>query len=119
MAKLFRGRGVQAPDNTSLRACFTRLVNYKNNEPVSHDTLAINIGSFFTAGYETTAHLINWALFELAAHPDLQVSPGLQPTLSQTPCNLPTEILLLHGWQAIPHLACPFDSTGESTNAID
>ena len=34
----------------------------------------MNIGFFFTAGYGTTAHLINWALFELAANPHIQVT---------------------------------------------
>lgn len=74
LAHAFRKRGEQPLDDTSLWACFSRLVNYKDSLPVSHDTLATNIGFFFTAGYETTAHLINWALFELAANPDVQVT---------------------------------------------
>jgi len=72
MAHAFRKRGAQPLDDTSLWACFGRLVNYKDSLPVSHDTLAMNIGFFFTAGYETTAHLVDWALFELAA--DVQVT---------------------------------------------
>ena len=74
LAHAFRKRGVQPLDDTSLWACFGRLVNYKDSLPVSHDTLAMNIGFFFTAGYKTTAHLINWALFKLAANPDIQVT---------------------------------------------
>ena len=74
MANEFRKRGLQSLENTSLWACFGRLVNYKDNTPASHDSLAMNIGFFFTAGYETTAHLINWALFELAANPAIQVT---------------------------------------------
>ncbi|KAA6427588.1 MAG: cytochrome P450 [Trebouxia sp. A1-2] len=90
LAHAFRKRGEQPLDDTSLWACFSRLVNYKDSLPVSHDTLATNIGFFFTAGYETTAHLINWALFELAANPDVQTrlrqeldSAGLMPTALQ------------------------------------
>ena len=84
MAHEFRRRGLQSSDNTSLWACFGRLVNYKDGTPASHDSLAMNIGFFFTAGYETTAHLINWALFELAASPAIQVISCTVPNFEHT-----------------------------------
>ena len=74
LANLFRKRGLQPLSNTSLWACLGRLVNYKDGTPVSHDSLAANTGFFMVAGYETTAHLITWALLELAADPPLQVT---------------------------------------------
>lgn len=74
LVKLFRGRGVQPMDNTSLWACLGRMVNYKDGKPVHHDTLAMNIGLFFIAGYETTAHTITWALLEVASDKTLQVN---------------------------------------------
>ena len=67
------GKGRQPEEDTSLLACFSRLVNYKDNSPLPRDTLAANVGIFFVAGYETTAHAITWALFELAADQSLQV----------------------------------------------
>ncbi len=66
-------RGPQPESDTSLWACLGRLVNYKDGTPIPQDTLAANAGIFFAAGYETTAHAITWALFELAADPSIQV----------------------------------------------
>jgi len=48
-------------------------VNYKDGSPIPLATVATNAGLFFGAGYETTAHAITWALFELAAEPSIQV----------------------------------------------
>ena len=67
------GKGRQPEDDTSLLACLSRLVNYRDNSPLPRETLAANVGIFFAAGYETTAHAITWALFELAADQSLQV----------------------------------------------
>ena len=77
LVNLFRGRGVQPMDNTSLWACLGRTMNYKDGKPVHHDTLAMNIGLFFIAGYETTAHTITWALLEVASDKALQVNVSL------------------------------------------
>ena len=73
LANLFKARGVQPLNNTSLWACLGRLVNYKDGKPVHHNNLAVNIGLFFIAGYETTAHAITFALLELASDIALQV----------------------------------------------
>ena len=74
LAILFRQRGVQPLSNSSLWACLGRLVNYRDGKPVNHDTLAVNTGFLMIAGYETTAHLITWALLELASDLALQVT---------------------------------------------
>ena len=66
-------RGQQPDSNTALWACLSRITNYKTGDALPRDTLAANAGIFFAAGYETTAHAITWALFELAANPKLQV----------------------------------------------
>ena len=66
-------RGKQPDSDTNLWACLGRLVNYKDDSHLPRQTLAANAGIFFAAGYETTAHAITWALFELAADPSLQV----------------------------------------------
>ena len=64
---------MQPEANTSISACLGRFVNYKDGSPIPSATLAANAGLFFGAGYETTAHAITWALFELAAEPSIQV----------------------------------------------
>ena len=73
LAHLIRQRGVQPASNTSVWACLGRLTDHKTGAPVAPEVLAINIALFFLAGYETTAGTITWALFELAAQPQLQV----------------------------------------------
>ncbi|KAL3157252.1 hypothetical protein ABBQ38_001486 [Trebouxia sp. C0009 RCD-2024] len=72
LAEVICQRGRQPDSDTSLWACLGRLVNYKDGTPLPMPTLAANAGVFFAAGYETTAHAIAWALFELAADPSLQ-----------------------------------------------
>ena len=49
-------------------------MSHKDGGPIPVQTLAANAGIFFAAGFETTAHAISWALFELAADPTIQVS---------------------------------------------
>ena len=71
---MIKQRGVQPESEHSLSACLGRLVNYKDGSPIPEDTVAVNAGLFFGAGYETTAHAITWALFELAADTSIQVS---------------------------------------------
>ena len=71
---MIKQRGVQPESENSLSACLGRLVNYKDGSPIPEDTVAVNAGLFFGAGYETTAHAITWALFELAADTSIQVS---------------------------------------------
>ncbi|DBA72449.1 TPA: hypothetical protein ACH3X2_010475 [Trebouxia sp. C0005] len=73
LAAIIQKRGVQPESNTSLWACLSRFVSYKDGGPIPVQTLAANAGIFFAAGFETTAHAISWALFELAADPTLQV----------------------------------------------
>ena len=75
LAAMIQERGVQPESKTSLWACLSRLVNHKDGGPIPVETLAANAGTFFAAGFETTAHAISWALFELAADPTLQVRP--------------------------------------------
>jgi len=77
LADMIKQRGVQPETDTSLWACLGRFVNYKDGSAIPHDTLAANAGLFFAAGYETTAHAITWAPFELAADTSIQVG-GLE-----------------------------------------
>lgn len=79
IAQLIRQRGVQPASNTSIWACLARLTDYKTGAPIALQGLAINIALFFLAGYETTAHTAIWALFELAAQPQLQVASSSIP----------------------------------------
>ena len=72
LAATIQQRGVQPESNTSLWACLSRFVSHKDGGPIPPQTLAANAGIFFAAGYETTAHAISWALFELAANPSMQ-----------------------------------------------
>ena len=72
LAALIKERGPQPISETSLWACLSRCVNYKDNSPLHQTTIAANAGIFFAAGYETTAHAITWALFELAADTSIQ-----------------------------------------------
>ncbi len=70
---MIQKRGVQPESDTSLWACLSRFVSHKDGGPIPVQTLAANAGIFFAAGFETTAHAISWALFELAADPTIQV----------------------------------------------
>jgi len=73
LAELIKRRGPQPESDTSLWACLSRCVNYKDGSPLPLQSVAANAGIFFAAGYETTAHAISWALFELAADRAIQV----------------------------------------------
>ena len=73
LAATIQQRGVQPESNTSLWACLSRFVSHKDGCPIPQQTLAANAGIFLAAGFETTAHTISWALFELAANPSMQV----------------------------------------------
>ncbi len=73
LAAIIQKRGVQPESDTSLWACLSRFVSHKDGGPIPVQTLAANAGIFFAAGFETTAHAISWALFELAADPTIQV----------------------------------------------
>ncbi len=73
LAELIKRRGPQPESDTSLWACLSRCVNYKDGSPLPLQSVAANAGIFFAAGYETTAHAISWALFELAADTAVQV----------------------------------------------
>ena len=69
-----RKQGVQPESNTTVWACLTRLVNYKDGSQLCDAAIAAQVAVIFAAGFETTAHTITWALFELAANQKLQVS---------------------------------------------
>lgn len=69
-------RGVQPESNTSVWACLSRLVNFKDGSQLCNEAIAAQVQILFAAGFETTAHTITWALFELAANPELQVTPS-------------------------------------------
>ncbi len=73
LAELIKQRGPQPESDTSLWACLSRCVNYKDGTSLPLQSVAANAGIFFAAGYETTAHAISWALFELAADTAIQV----------------------------------------------
>ena len=73
LAAAIQQRGPQPESNTALWACLSRFVSHKDGGPIPVETLAANAGIFFAAGFETTAHAISWALFELSADPTLQV----------------------------------------------
>ena len=73
LAATIQQRGIQPESETRLWACLSRFVNHKDGGPIPQQTIAANAGIFFAAGYETTAHAISWALFELAANPSMQV----------------------------------------------
>ncbi|DBA68321.1 TPA: hypothetical protein ACH3X2_013634 [Trebouxia sp. C0005] len=72
LAELIKQRGPQPESDTALWACLSRCVNYKDGSPLPLQSIAANAGIFFAAGYETTAHAISWALFELAADTAIQ-----------------------------------------------
>ena len=84
LAELIKQRGPQPESDTSLWACLSRCVNYKDGTPLPLQSVAANAGIFFAAGYETTAHAISWALFELAADTAIQVGIFFFPVSQQT-----------------------------------
>lgn len=88
LAALIKERGRQPDRETSLWACLSRCMNYKDGSPLPQQTVGANAGIFFAAGYETTAHAITWALFELAADTSMQVcSSGKHCKITQWPAN--------------------------------
>ncbi|KAL4859226.1 Acyl-coenzyme A oxidase [Chlorella vulgaris] len=54
-----------AEGDTSLRVCLAQL-------PFDDDHLMPNIAAYLIAGFETTAHSIAWALYEIASDPKVQ-----------------------------------------------
>jgi len=57
LAELIKRRGPQPESDTSLWACLSRCVNYKDGSPLPLQSVAANAGIFFA-----TAHPISWAL---------------------------------------------------------
>ena len=98
LAAMIQKRGPQPENNTSLWACLSRFVSHKDGGPIPVQTLAANAGIFFAAGFETTAHAISWALFELAADPTLQVRAvrvSTQTVVCMMICNLQDKVFRL------------------------
>lgn len=55
----------EAAGDTSLRACLAKL-------PLSDAKLLPQVAVYLVAGFETTAHSIAWALYDIAATPHVQ-----------------------------------------------
>ena len=81
VAESMTERGAQHEGNSALWACLGRLSKQKDGEQAQSNLLAANAGFLFGAGYDTTAHAITWALFELAADPSIQVSSAHNTSL--------------------------------------
>ena len=85
-----RKQGKQPESNTHVWACLSRLVDYRDGSELCTDAIAAQLAIIFAAGFETTAHAITWALFELAANQQLQVGvtvlPVPCPALLHTVC---------------------------------
>ncbi|PSC71095.1 cytochrome P450 [Micractinium conductrix] len=60
-----------AGGDTSLRACLARA-------PIKDDLLRPQLAAYLVAGFETTAHSIAWALYEIASHPEVQAKLGAE-----------------------------------------
>ena len=73
-------QGVQPDSNTEVWACMSRLVNYKDGSELCNDAIAAQVAIIFGAGFDTSAHTITWALFELAADQPLQVNSWFEPS---------------------------------------
>ena len=97
-----RNRGVQPDSNTQVWACLSRLVDYRDGSHLCNTAIAAQVAVIVVAGFETTAHTITWALFELAANQHLQVSFGFLPC--------PSPALPLPTWSQcirfLPTLVC-------------
>lgn len=77
IAAKISAKGRQPDSNTTLWACLSRLVNYKDGSPMHPQKLSVNTGQFFWAGHDTSSSTITWCLFELAADPATQVPTWL------------------------------------------
>ncbi|KAA6425449.1 MAG: cytochrome P450 [Trebouxia sp. A1-2] len=71
LAAIIQKRGVQPESNTSLWACLSRFVSYKDGGPIPVQTLAANAGIFFAAGVQ-----------EELREAGLAASPGSPPPRS-------------------------------------
>lgn len=68
-----RSRGVPPEDETVLWACLARLKDPATGKPLTKEQLLPEIGAFILAGFDTSSHTIAWCLFNVAAHPDVQL----------------------------------------------
>ncbi|KAL4422507.1 hypothetical protein ABPG75_008704 [Micractinium tetrahymenae] len=62
----------EAAGDTSLRVGLARLKDPATGQPLSEEQLAPHIAAFLVAGFETTAHPVAWALYEVARHQEVQ-----------------------------------------------
>ncbi|GAB4817703.1 hypothetical protein N2152v2_004749 [Parachlorella kessleri] len=62
----------EARGDTSLRVCLAKMRDPATGQLLSEDELAPNIATFLVAGFESTAHSVAWALYDLARHPEAQ-----------------------------------------------
>ncbi|DBA68323.1 TPA: hypothetical protein ACH3X2_013634 [Trebouxia sp. C0005] len=100
LAELIKQRGPQPESDTALWACLSRCVNYKDGSPLPLQSIAANAGIFFAAGYETTAHAISWALFELAADTAIQAGTFSAAECASTAHHI-SWALAVSNWQHI------------------
>ncbi|CAD7702104.1 unnamed protein product [Ostreobium quekettii] len=70
--KELRGRGEPAADDHSLWACLMRLKDPETGVPLDDELLCPEVATFILAATDTTAHQAMWAMFAIAALPDVQ-----------------------------------------------
>eukprot|EP00878_Enallax_costatus_P000623 GHUV01000725.1.p1 GENE.GHUV01000725.1~~GHUV01000725.1.p1 ORF type:complete len:552 (+),score=175.13 GHUV01000725.1:213-1868(+) len=111
-----RSRGVPPAEETVLWACLARLKDPATDKPLTKEQLLPEIGAFILAGFDTSSHTIAWCLFNIAAHPDVQmkIKNELSATglLHQGQANCVTPRQLAHeDLPRLPYLNAVIDET--------
>eukprot|EP00878_Enallax_costatus_P021128 GHUV01022361.1.p2 GENE.GHUV01022361.1~~GHUV01022361.1.p2 ORF type:complete len:173 (-),score=44.20 GHUV01022361.1:563-1081(-) len=86
------------------------------DKPLTKEQLLPEIGAFILAGFDTSSHTIAWCLFNIAAHPDVQmkIKNELSATglLHQGQANCVTPRQLAHeDLPRLPYLNAVIDET--------
>eukprot|EP00798_Chlamydomonas_sp_ICE-L_P023953 gene23953-9524_t len=74
VAKELKERGEPEADDMTIGANLLRIRDPKTGEPLSHGLLNANIAVMVVAGFDTGAHTILWALYDIACYPEHQAA---------------------------------------------
>eukprot|EP00798_Chlamydomonas_sp_ICE-L_P004446 gene4446-14596_t len=70
--KTLKDRGEPSDEDKSFGAAIMRLKDPETGKPMADELLQTNLSGMMIAGFDTSAHSITWALYDIARHHDVQ-----------------------------------------------